>query len=78
MIIMMRAISNNILAVLQCIEESNGDALEAIAWAVVNRYAQLYPDYEVALVSLPIGDASERARSIENLLEYVKKTDSLG
>ena len=67
----------DMLFCIEYISRCENDSLEAIAWAVVNRYAQLYPDYEVALVSLPIGDASERARSIENLLEYVEKTDSL-
>ena len=56
------------------------DSLEKIAWAVVNRYGELYPDYEVGLLSLLINDPDGRKRCIEGLMEYLEKEkmDSLG
>lgn len=59
-----------------CMHES----LESIAWAVIRRYEELYPDHEVGLMSLPKNDTEGRRRSIDGVIEYLQKEklDSLG
>lgn len=65
---------------LHYIGQASGEDLEAAAYALVCRYAELYPDYEVGLLSLPKNDPEGQKRCIEGLLEFLQKakTDSLG
>ena len=59
--------------VYSAIRKASGEELELYAWAVVNRYEELYPDHEVGLLSLPINDPNGRKRCIEGLFEYPEK-----
>ena len=53
------------------IKKANDCDLAAIIQAVIRRYGQVYPDWEVAFVALP-KDPQKRAERAAALLEFIQ------
>ena len=55
------------------ISHSNSTKIDAFFQALSQRYAQLHPGWEIAILTLPKDDPVERGRILARVLEYENK-----
>ena len=58
--------------VLAYIQQADDDEINQIIDALTARYSRVYPDREVAFLSLPRNDRERRRRILEFVLKYDK------
>lgn len=67
--------------ILAAIREADEDQLIRMADAITERYREVYPDWEVAFLALPLHDEERRKRTLEFVMKYgprtVRREDSL-
>lgn len=61
--------------VLKRIARMDAGEMDAIIQSVVRRYGELFPEWELAWVSLPKNDAQARTEQIQRLLAFVQNHD---
>lgn len=61
--------SDDMNPLLAAIKQSDPNELSLIIQAIVFRYKELYPDWEVFFLSLPINNTEERRKIIESAFE---------
>ncbi|MBQ9148040.1 MAG: hypothetical protein IJX69_00555 [Oscillospiraceae bacterium] len=59
--------------ILGWIEQADDDAISQIIQAVIRRYKQVYPGWEVVFLSLPRDNAEERRRQLNELIEFLNR-----
>ncbi|MBQ9148043.1 MAG: hypothetical protein IJX69_00570 [Oscillospiraceae bacterium] len=59
--------------VLKQIENADDDAISQIIQAVIRRYKQVYPGWEVVFLSLPLDDAAQRRKQLADLIEFLDR-----
>ena len=59
--------------VLKDINQLSTDELDELIQALSQRYAQLHPGWEIAILTLPKDDPVERGRILARVLEYENK-----
>ena len=59
--------------VLKDINHLSTDELDECIQALSQRYAQLHPGWEIAILTLPKDDPAERGRILARVLEYENK-----
>ena len=67
---MKRITTEELLSRIEC---TKAEEMEALVYAVQERYRTLYPDWEVVMLSMPAGDAAARRIQGELLIDFVRK-----
>lgn len=60
----------NITTTLEGIQKAKGDELSLIVHAIIGRYAELFPDWEITFLSLPKDPPDERQRTLEAAFNF--------
>lgn len=63
--------------VLTAIARASDAELNEIVQAVIRRYAQQFPDWDVLFLSMPKNDRQERQRSVEALCAFADQSPSV-
>ena len=58
--------------VLEFIRQADDSQISTIIQALVSRYGEVYPDWDVTFLSLPKNDPEERKNLIQHFLNSVK------
>ena len=56
-------------ALIQTIEQADGELVDEIIQALQRRYQKLYPQWEVMFLSVPREDCEERRRILERIFQ---------
>ena len=57
--------------VLEFIRQADDSQISTIIQALVSRYGEVYPDWDVTFLSLPKNDPEERKNIIDYFLKFV-------
>ena len=57
---------------LKMIESASDEQIADICRAVIKRYKNLFPGWQVVFLSVPTSNDKERMESIEQMLEFLK------
>lgn len=63
--------------VLDGIRQASSYELDDMVNAVRQRYAELFPDWEILFLSLPKNDPAERRKCLDETITMLKKYDAL-